>query len=139
VESAYKNNEYDLSLYHALQLYVRYPKNTYLVSRIGKMLTDLYEARNTNRFEDYVAKYTPNYCDELKLINGFLYNLTQKELGEVAFHFLTNASNFSKSEKSHYYLLWKISSLTSKDDVLRKTSTEYKSRFGSNIVSYKYQ
>ena len=88
-----KNQEYDLSLYYALQLYNRYPENAYLVSRIGKILTDLYEVKNLPKFEDYVAKYTPNYCDELKLINSFLYNLTQQELGEIAFHFLNNDFN----------------------------------------------
>lgn len=139
VESAYKNKEYDLALYHALQLYTRYPKNSYIVSRIGKILSDLYEARNSGRFDDYVARYTPNYCAELKLINSFLYNLTQQELGDVAFHFLTNRSHFNLQEKSHYYLLWKVSSLTHRNDLIAKTSEEYKSRFGANIASYKYR
>jgi predicted Zn-dependent protease len=139
VESAYKNDEYDLSLYHALQLYNRYPQNTYLSSRIGKILIDLYEAKSANRLDDYVAKYTPNYCDELKLVNSFLYNLTQKELGEVAFHFLADESHFDKADKSHYYLLWKISSLTFKNDIAAKTSQAYKTRFGTNIGSYRYR
>jgi hypothetical protein len=138
VESAYKNKEYDLALYHALQLYNRYPRNTYIVSRIGKILSDLYVARNSNSFDAYVAKYTPNYGNELKLINSFLYNLTQKELGDVAFHFLTSHSNFNPQEKSHYYLLWKVSSLTHRSDLSAKTSEAYKTRFGSHINSYKY-
>jgi predicted Zn-dependent protease len=139
VESAYKNKEYDVALYHALQLYNRYPQNAYIISRIGKILSDLYVARNSNSFDAYVAKYTPNYCNELKLINGFLYNLTQQELGEVAFHFLTNHSNFNPREKNHYYLLWKVSSLTNRNDLSVKMSEAYKSRFGSHISSYKYQ
>ena len=137
VESAFKNREYDLSLYYALQLYNRYPENAYLVSRIGKILTDLYEVKNLPKFEDYVAKYTPNYCNELKLINSFLYNLTQQELGEIAFHFLNK--DFNRSEKSHHYLLWKISSLTYRNDIIAKISDEYKSKFGAGIQSYKYQ
>jgi Zn-dependent protease with chaperone function len=137
VESAFKNREYDLSLYYALQLYSRYPENAYLVSRIGKILTDLYEVKNLPKFEDYVAKYTANYCNELKLINSFLYNLTQQELGEIAFHFLN--SDFNKSEKNHHYLLWKISSLTYRNDFAAKRSDEYKSKFGVGIQSYKYQ
>lgn len=139
VESAYKNKEYDLSLYYALQLYNRYPHNAYLISRIGKILTDLYEAQNASRFHDYLAKYTHNYGEELKLINSFLHNLTQKELGEVAFHFLNNESNFNSSDKSHYYLLWKISSLTHRNDIIVKVSDEYRSRFGVGINHYKYR
>ena len=139
VESAYKSKEYDLALYHALQLYTRYPRNAYLASRIGKILTDLYEAKGSNRFQSYVAKYTPNYCDELKLINGFLHNLTQQELGEIAFHFLTNIAHFSPTHKSHYYLVWKVSSLTKRGDLIANISEQYKSKFGSGITSYKYQ
>ncbi|WP_276374493.1 M48 family metallopeptidase [Chryseolinea sp. H1M3-3] len=139
VESAYKNKEYDLSLYHALQLYNRYPENAYVISRIGKILADLYEAKGANRFEDYVARFTPNYCEELKLINSFLYNLTQKELGQIAFNFINSHSNFNPAEKSHYYLLWKITSLTSMNELIAQTSQAYKARFGTSIGSYKYQ
>jgi hypothetical protein len=137
VESAYKNRNYDLSLYYALQLYNRYPDNAYLVSRIGKILTDLYEIKNLSAFENYVSKYTPNYCNELKLINSFLYNLTQQELGEIAFQFISH--DFKTQEKSHHYLLWKISSLTYRNDLISKISDQYKSRFGAGIQSYKYQ
>lgn len=139
VESAYNNNDYDQALYYALQVYNRYPHNTYIISRIGKILTDLYEAKNANRFHLYVAKYTPGYCDELKLINGFLHNLTQKELGEIAFHFLSNQSIFNSKDKSHHYLLWKISSLTRRDDFVTKVSDQYKSSFGTWINHYKYE
>jgi hypothetical protein len=138
VESAYKNGEYDLCLYYALQLFRKYPHNTYLISRIGKVMVDLYEARNSNKFEDYVSKYTPTYGDELKLINSFLYNLTTKELGEVAFHFIRNSSNLDKYEKSHYYLLWKISALTYRADIRDKVKDLFKDKFGSSINSYLY-
>jgi hypothetical protein len=139
VESAYKSREYDLALYHALQLYTRYPKNSYIISRIGKILSDVYEAKNANRVDVYVAKYTPNYCDELKLINSLLYNLTQQELGELALHFLSNPAHFNPQEKNHYYLLWKVSSLTHRNDLIARVSETYKSRFGAGINSYKYR
>jgi hypothetical protein len=139
VETAFRNNEYDLCMYYAMQLYNRYPDNKYLVSIMGKVLLDLYEARGSNRFEEYVSKYTANYCDELKLINGFLYNLTSTELGEVVFHFLSNSSNFNDREKNHYYLLWKISGYTYRADIKDKVKLAFKEKFGSSITSYKYQ
>lgn len=139
VESAYKNKQYDLSLYYALQLYNRYPHNAYLVSKIGMILIDLYEARNSNRFHNYVAKYTPNYGDEVKLINSFLHNLTQKELGELAYRFMYNPANFNVHERTHYYLLWRISSLTDRSDVHVRTSNEYRDRFDAGISHYKYR
>ena len=139
VETAFRNREYDLCMYYAMQLYSRYPDNTYLISRMGKVLLDLYEARGSNRFEEYVSKYTANYCDELKLINGFLYNLTSTELGEVVFHFLSSSSNFNNQERNHYYLLWKISGYTYRTDIKDKVKAAFKEKFGSNITSYKYQ
>jgi hypothetical protein len=138
VESAYKSNEYDLALYHALQLYTRYPHNAYIVSRIGKMLSDLYEMKGSTRFAKYVAEYTPNYCDELKLINSLLYNLNQNELGAIAFNFLTDDANFDATEQSHYYLLWKVGTLIQRDDVAAKVSEEYKAKFGAGINTYRY-
>jgi hypothetical protein len=139
VESAFRNREYDLSLYHALQLLNRHPHNAYLISRIGKIFSDLYEARGVNRFEDYVSRFTINYGDELKMINGLLYNLTQKELGEVAYHFLSNSSNFNTQEKNHYYLLWKISDLTYRNDVKENLKSAFKEKFGTGISLYSYR
>jgi predicted Zn-dependent protease len=139
VESAYKNGEYDLCLYHALQLYTRYPNNSYLVSRIGKVMIDLYEAKDTERFYSYVAKYTLNCSDELKLINAFLYNLSQKEMGELTYRFMHNSVGMSIHEKDHYYILWKISSLTHNDAAVKSTSSAFKERFGAPIHSYKYR
>jgi len=138
VESAYKNKEYDLAIYYALQLYNRYPQNAYIVSRISKMLSDLYEAKNSGKFGKYVAKYTPNHGEELKLINSLLYNLSQKELGEITFNFLNSNSNFSANEQGHYYLLWKISSLTKRNDFVAKLSDGYRAKFGAGINSYEY-
>ncbi len=139
VETAFKNKEYDLCMYYAMQLHSRYPQNMYLVSRMGKVLLDLYEARNSNRFDEYVSQYTANYCDELKLINSLLYNLTSKELGEVAFHFLSKSSNFNDQAKNHYYLLWKISGSTYRMDNKEKVKEAFKQNFGSSITSYRYQ
>ncbi len=139
LESAYKDNEYDLALYHALQLYSRYPGNVYVVSRIGRILTDLYEARNSDRYYNYVAKYTPNHGDELKLINSFLHNITQQELGEIAFRFINNRVHFNSNEKSHYYLSWKISTLTDRNEQVMSIAEQYTNRFGGAVKSYKYQ
>jgi hypothetical protein len=139
VESAFRNKEYDLSLYHALQLLNRHPHNAYLVSRIGKIFTDLYVARSMNRFEHYVSRYTINYSDELKMINGLLYNLTQEELGEVAYHFLSNPLNLNKQERSHYYLLWKISDLTYRKDMREDLKSAFKQKFGTAISLYSYR
>src|SRR5690606_33802684 len=85
VESAYNQREYDLALYHALQLYSRYPGNSYLISRIGKILIDVQEAKAANALDVLVPKYMINHSEELKVINSLLYNLTEKEVGEIAF------------------------------------------------------
>jgi hypothetical protein len=60
-------------------------------------------------------------------------------LGEIAFHFLTNNAHFSPTDKSHYYLVWKVSSLTKRNDLIANISEQYKTKFGTGINSYKYQ
>ena len=139
VESAYKNNAYDLSLYYALHLLHRYPDNVYLISRITGILNDLYDARNSNSFYQYVPRYTLNYGEELKLINNFLHNLSQKELGELSYRFIHSPTNFNPDERSHYYLLWQIGNLTNRAEVRRQAAKAYRERFRSSIDSYRYQ
>ena len=138
VESAFNQKEYDLALYHALQLYIRYPKNIYLISRIGKILIDVREAKRSNAIDTLVPKYTTNHSDEVKVINSLLYNLTEHEVGEIAFHMLSRAEFFNPNEKNHYYLLWEISSSTGRKEVATKTARQYKVRFGSNISTFRY-
>jgi predicted Zn-dependent protease len=139
VETAFQDKEYDVCMYYAMQLYTRYPDNVYLVSRMGKIFLDLMEARASNRFQELVSKYTVNYCDELKLINSFLYNLTYVELGEVAFHFLNSNTTFNDEQESHYYLLWKVSDYTYRVETKNKLKVAFKEKFGSAIASYRYQ
>ena len=65
-----------------------------------------------------------------------LHNLSTKELGELTFHFLDDPERFNKDERSHYYLLWRVSDLTYRKAVADDIRRWYKERFDSNITGY---
>jgi Zn-dependent protease with chaperone function len=138
LQSACEHAAYDRGLFYALQLLDRYPANPFLVTRIGKMLTTLYQAKsnNDNTFTSYVPKYTAYYSEELTLINNMLHNLSAKELGEVAYYFINNPEHFNAGEKSHYFLLWKISNLTYRRDVADSMKDAFRDKFHGAIGGY---
>lgn len=138
LQSAYEKGSFDRGIYYALQLLNRYPQNPFLISRIGKMLIALYEAKNNNdnSFLKFVPRYTAYYSDELTLVNNMLHNLSTKELGELTFHFLNNPGHFNPDERSHYYLLWRISDLTYRKDMADDIKRGFRERFDSNIGGY---
>jgi len=133
VEGAFKFNRYDLCLHQALQLKFLYPDNRYLTGMIGKVLINLLNTRkNTpSLYKYFVNDYTINYSDELRAVNNFLHNISKEELGEIAFHFLNNKSNFNHSDQYHYYLLWQICDLTSRNELKQKVKESYIQSFPS--------
>lgn len=139
VESAYVSLQYDQALFHSLQLMKRYPGNTYLVSRVGKMLLDISEAKNDMLFEKYVSRFTGRYKERMQQVNNFLYNITGAEVSELAFHFMNNQSNFSSGEPSHYYLLWKICLSTHRDQVAEKIEKKFRDTFKKSIATFDYE
>ncbi|HOX82825.1 MAG TPA: M48 family metalloprotease [Chryseolinea sp.] len=139
VETAYLQKKYDWSLFYAMQLLNRYPKNAYLISRIGKIFSTLYTSKNSGTFNFYVSRYTGYYSNELRWVSNFLKNLTKKELGDVAFYFLSNPNNFNEMNKSHYYNLIEICELTERDDVKKRTEQTFKKVFGKSIGNYTFE
>lgn len=138
VESAYKQREYDLALYHALQLHSRYPGNAYLISRIAKILIDVREAKASRALDVLVPKYMINHSEDLKVINSLLYNLTENEVGEIAFHMMSKNEYFDQQDPSHHYLLWKTCQVTGRKTIATKVARSYKERFRSGIGSFRY-
>ncbi len=58
-------------------------------------------------------------------------------MGEVAFHFLNNQSHFNPEKEEHYYLLWKICSLTIRNQVKKRIKETYKTKFpGGRYYSF---
>ncbi|MEP6734346.1 MAG: M48 family metalloprotease [Chryseolinea sp.] len=139
VEAAYQTRQYDIALFQILQLQKAYPANPYLVSRSAKLMMDLFDAKNENTITDYVAKHTSNYGQQLKEVNNLLYNISKEEAIEIAFHIVNNQSNFNRTERSHYYLLWQICRLTQRDQVKKRIEQAYESKFGNRVESYTYR
>lgn len=130
VESAYRMKLYDRCLFLALQLLSVHPQNSYLVSMTGKVLIELYEAREKSTFWFYVPKFTHYYEDtELRMMNDFLNNLTNEEIGEIAYHFLNNQSNFNSEKEEHYVLLSRICGLTYREEVQKRVREAYRKKF----------
>ena len=141
LQSAYEKRSFDRCMFYALQLLNRYPQNPFLISRIGKILISLYEAKNNNdnTFLNFVPRYTAYYSDELTLVNNMLHNLTTKELGELTFHFLNDPEHFNPEERSHYYLLWRISDLTYRKNIADDIKRAFRERFNGSIAGYRFR
>ena len=130
IESAYSNEQYDLCLYLALKLRTFYPQNSYLVSMISKVLIGLCEAKDfTYDFGLLLPKKTTYYNEELRFVNDFLNNLKKDELGDIAYFFLNDNTNFSTIKEEHYYLLWKACNLTNRKEIGKKIKREYLETF----------
>lgn len=139
IESAYANKLYDRCLFLALQQFARDPGNTYLVSVITKVLIDLHDAKNDGTFQYIVPGYTSYYGDELRQVNNFLYNLTREEMGEIAFNFLNNQSNFNAGNEEHYVLLWKVCTTTRREAVAIRIRETYFDQFGRGKFAGKFK
>lgn len=133
IEGARRFNRYDVCLHQALQLKAIYPNNGYVTNMIVKVLVDLLRIKKNSpsSYEKFVSNYTVDYSEELRAVNHFLHNVTKKELGEIAFHFLNNQSNFDPSSQYHYFLLWQICNLTNRDQLKEKIKRTYIQNFPS--------
>lgn len=125
--------KYDVALYLALSLRTHHPGNSYIVTTIGRIFLDLYQARYDrlpqHNFYQYVNHYTVGYPDDLATINSFLYNLTKEEMLEIAFHFLNRTETFDRDVEEHYKLLYDISDKISLESVAKEISAAYRSNF----------
>lgn len=135
LQSCYESRMYDFALFYGLQLLHQYPDNTFVITRIGTILIKLYELKSTDEHAvwSYVPRYTINYSEELTLLNNMLHNLRTKEMGELTYYFLKSPGRFNPEEQSHYYLLWKISELTYRNEMAGQIDDAFKDKFDYNI------
>jgi predicted Zn-dependent protease len=126
---AYKLQRFDYAMLMALQLKVDYPQNAYLTSMITKIFIDIHALKGVYNDQTFRLGYVSYYGDELKLINAFQFNLSQEEVGEIAFNFLNNQKNFNASDPEHYYLLWKICELTKRETVQARVKESFVKNF----------
>lgn len=129
IEAAYFTRQYDHCIHLALQMKSRYPGNSYTVTMISKVLIELVEARLIGTFGLYVPQFTSYYHEELRQLNNFLYNLSDTELGNAAYFFLSKSANFNRQNEDHVYLLWKIAKLTNRADVRKRMKDVYRNKF----------
>jgi predicted Zn-dependent protease len=140
IESAYDSKQYDICLFYCLQLLSQYPHNEYIISTISDVLAKLYRAVSQGyNIGQYVTRYTSGYSEELRLVNNLLYNLSNKELGDLAFYFLKNEKHFNEGSRNHYSLLLKMSELTYRYDFAKDLKKRYKERFGQSLSNYKFE
>jgi len=129
IEAAYFTRQYDHCIHLALQMKSQYPRNSYTVTMISKALVELFEARLIGTFGLYVPQFTSYYHEELRQLNNFLYNLSDTELGDAAYFFLSKSGNFNRQNEDHVYLLWKIAKLTNRIDVRKRMKDVYRNKF----------
>ncbi len=139
IQSALRAGKFDQTLYFAMQMLKKYPRNTFIVSRIGAALLYSLQAKDKNVLSSIVSPYTQTYNEEMRLMNNFLFNLERKEIGEVAYHFLKRADYFNPNEKSHYFILWKICDLTYRYDEKNKLAKLYSNKFEKDISTFNFK
>ncbi|MEO1051943.1 MAG: M48 family metalloprotease [Bacteroidota bacterium] len=140
-EGAFFAGRYDQCLHEALQLKAEFPQNAYVTSLISRVLIKIYQVKdNAPQFFNYfVPDYTIHYSNELRSVNNFLHHLDKVEVGEIAYHFLNNQSNFKSSKEEHFYLLWRICELTGREEVSKKIKATHAKKFpqGKFISQFK--
>jgi predicted Zn-dependent protease len=136
VEASYAMRRYDQCLYFILDLLREYPGDPYLVSRAGKILLDLYEAKNNNTLDQAIAQFTGEYGEQMQEVNTMLHNISKEDMIELAYHFMN--INFDKTNRSHYYLLWHIAQYTGRDNLKTKVEDLYETTFDDRISAFKY-
>lgn len=116
--------KFDQSLYLAMQLFVVYPDSIYPRNMVAKNLFLLAEAKNKGNFETFVSPFTGYYSEELRYINTFLFNISQSEIIELAYHFLQKQNQHTNEE--YYYLLWKACDLSNRKKEKKEVYQMYK-------------
>jgi predicted Zn-dependent protease len=139
VEAAYQRRQYDLCLFQILQLLNNHPGNSYLVSRGAKLLIEVYHAKNENRLDELVPRYTREYSDELLEVNNLLFNISKEEAAEMAFHLVNNQGNFDPGCEAHYFLLATICDLTLRSETRQRVEAAYRSRFSDQVENFEYK
>lgn len=139
VEAARLSRRYDQCLFLIMQLWQRYPHNSFLVSRAVKVLVDLYDIKRFGLSFLYAARYVSGYGERLQQVNRFVHNINGIESLELAYHMVNNQSNFDRDNPSHYYLLWKICQTTDRKQTAEKVSTAYRTKFDEPIASYEFE
>jgi hypothetical protein len=130
IESALVKEKYDLCLYLALRLRYQIPKNAYLTSIVAKVFSELFERKSyAYDFALALPDLTIGYNEELKMVNEFLHNLERTELGDIAYFFLSADENFDLRYQEHYFLLWKICSMTKRGEQRNKVKEKYEGQF----------
>lgn len=139
VEAARLSRRYDQCLFLIMQLWQKYPHHSFLVSRAGKVLVDMYDIKRFGLSFLYAARYVSNYGERLQQVNRFVHNINGIESLELAYHLVNNQSNFDRENASHYYLLWKICQTTDRKQTAEKISTAFRDKFEYSITNYQFE
>lgn len=129
VEAAWMEKHFDVALYYALLLKQQFPNNRYLTTMIAKINIELLNGYDMGTFNSILSAFTVGYGEDLRRVNDFLNNISQQELGELAFNFMNYQQNFDPACEEHYWLLYKICDLTDRDSVKDKVKTKYRETF----------
>ncbi len=139
IGTAYEKKYFDYALHLALQLKKKEKGNDYTNFFIGRLLYELADHKSNNLFHLFVPRYVKPYSNELKALNSFLHNLSERELAELSYWFSTKEENFNPSCPDHYRLLYKICFFTRRFEERKKIKNEFKNRFPGMSISSNYE
>jgi|GEM_PF-3513752 len=133
LDVAFESKNYEVAMFLALHLRLKYPENDWLVSLITQMFINLQQAQKDhnsyNNFYQYVHYNPYGLTHSLKEINVFFFNLKPEEMLEIAIHFLNNEHTFNPEYEQHYHLLMQIARKTGRESMFQSVSTMYLQRF----------
>jgi len=130
VDLVFKARQRDHALLTALSLKHRYPRNSYLVSMISKILISFMDPEKRFVSSGAVPSIVSSQGEELRMVSTFLYNLNDKDAGELAFHFLNSHDNFNSKVPEHYFFMYVICLATERPNVAQKVKESFKDHFG---------
>jgi len=138
IDGARKNKMLDLSLFQSLQLYQTYPKNSYLITNIARVLFAVYNAKLEGTLNHLVPILTPNYSPELKVINNMLYNMKETEIAEMAYNFLMKQRIYTSPNQDIIAWAWQFTKLTNRTTQKKEIAKVYNNRFKTSVAKYNF-
>lgn len=138
VEGARKNRMLDLSLFQSLQLYQTYPKNSYIIINIARVLYAIYNAKLEGTLNHLVPILTPNYSPELKVVNNMLYNMKEGDIAEMGYNFMMKQRVYTSPNQDIIAWAWQFTKLTNRGTQKKEIAKVYNNRFKSSVAKYNF-
>ena len=88
INYCYKSNRISRCLYEAMQLYNKYPDNTYITTMIGKSLNLMYSNQKNHTLNKIVSLPSPMGEKNYNTLLEFIQKISLRDIGAISYFFL---------------------------------------------------